>query len=40
LLAGASTTIALWAGFALAVFMAFVLAMSPLGRSNSAEVQR
>ncbi len=40
LLAGASTTIALWAGFALAVVMAMVLAMSPLGRGDSAEVQR
>jgi MFS family permease len=34
LLVGASTTIALWAGFVLAVVMAIVLAMSPLGRSD------
>ncbi len=40
MMVGASTTIALWAGFALAVVMAIVLAMSPLGRSNRVRATR
>ncbi|MGZ0229299.1 MAG: MFS transporter [Acidimicrobiales bacterium] len=40
MMVGASTTIALWAGFALAVIMAIVLAMSPLGRSDRVRATR